>query len=79
LVTVDAAFFTEWRICQYVIESFSGIGNQAVISRDGRLAVHVADIVQEKIHQAETGGIRNDFPSGKGLYFRNSFWALSSL
>jgi hypothetical protein len=71
-----AALLAEGGIGKDVIEAFAGVGDEGVGGGDGAVAVDLADVVEEHVHQAEAAGIGDDFVAGEGLVFEEGFLGL---
>ena len=61
------AFFAERRIGEDIIEALRWTAHKRVVRRDQHVAVDLADVMQEHIHQAQAARVGDDFVAVEGL------------
>ena len=71
-----AALFAKRGIGQHIVKPPATVGDERVIGRDKALAIDLADVVQEHVHQAETSCIGDDLVSEKGFMLQKGFLSL---
>jgi hypothetical protein len=65
--------FAEGRIGQYVIHGERRLGDEGVGRGDEAVAVDLADVVEEEIHQAQSAGAGDDLVAVEGFVFEETF------